>query len=222
MRPSPPSLRLLIMALVGTVLYTILPILGWGDVASFFAHPARTAVAVLSILAAVAASFAGISLSGGVREDRGNRWVLWLLGLISIGLGFLPAYMDRRDIWTLDGDAVRYLGLVLYAAGIAYRMAAVFVLGRRFSPVVAIQKDHDLVTDGMYGVTRHPSYLGLIVATLGMALVFRSSVGVLLTVLTFAVLVGRMDAEEALLVSEFGPAYEAYRQRTWRLVPHVY
>jgi protein-S-isoprenylcysteine O-methyltransferase Ste14 len=31
-----------------------------------------------------------------------------------------------------------------------------------------------------------------------------------------------MHAEEALLSSEFGPAYEVYRQRTWRLMPWVY
>jgi protein-S-isoprenylcysteine O-methyltransferase Ste14 len=36
------------------------------------------------------------------------------------------------------------------------------------------------------------------------------------------VLVARMNAEEALLESEFGEQYAAYRRRTWRLIPGIY
>jgi protein-S-isoprenylcysteine O-methyltransferase Ste14 len=31
-----------------------------------------------------------------------------------------------------------------------------------------------------------------------------------------------LSAEEALLLSEFGEDYAAYRRRTWRLVPFLY
>jgi protein-S-isoprenylcysteine O-methyltransferase Ste14 len=83
--------------------------------------------------------------------------------------------------WTLDGDAIRWLGVVLFAAGGALRIWPVFVLGRRFSGLVAIQPGHTLVTTGLYGVTRHPRYLGLLLNSLGWALAFRSGIGVLLT-----------------------------------------
>ena len=35
-------------------------------------------------------------------------------------------------------------------------------------------------------------------------------------------LVARMRAEEALLQSQFGAEYDAYRARTWRLIPGLY
>jgi len=57
------------------------------------------------------------------------------------------------------------------------------VLGRRFSGLVAIQRGHTLVTSGIYGVIRHPSYLGLLVSSLGWGLAFRSEFGVLLAAL---------------------------------------
>jgi len=98
----------------------------------------------------------------------------------------------------------------------------VFVLGRRFSGLVAIQPGHELVTDGIYAVIRHPSYLGLLVNALGWALAFRSIVGVLLTASMLVPLVPRMRSEEALLRARFGAEYEAYRQRTWRLIPGLY
>ena len=98
----------------------------------------------------------------------------------------------------------------------------VFVLGWRFSGLVAIQPDHRLVTRGLYGVIRHPSYLGLIVNVLGWALAFRSGTGVVIAALMLLVLIGRVQAEERLLAETFGAEYDAYRARTWRLVPYVY
>jgi protein-S-isoprenylcysteine O-methyltransferase Ste14 len=126
------------------------------------------------------------------------------------------------EIWTLDGDAVRWLGVVLLAVGGTLRLWPVFVLGRRFSGLVAIQPGHTLVTDGIYRFIRHPSYLGLLVGALGWVLAFRSGIGVLLAALNLVPLVARIRAEEALLRSQFGAEYEAYRNRTSRLIPGVY
>jgi protein-S-isoprenylcysteine O-methyltransferase Ste14 len=78
------------------------------------------------------------------------------------------------------------------------------------------------VTDGIYGVIRHPSYLGLLINALGWALAFRSGVGVLLTALLIPPLLARIRAEEALLRAHFGSEYEQYRQRTSRLIPGIY
>src|SRR5205823_7811047 len=145
------------------------------------------------------AFFAGGNLSPGVREARSNRWVLPAFGVIGLVNAYLPAYTDRVGFWILDGDAIRWLGVALFAAGGALRLWPVFVLGNRFSGLVAVQPGHRLVTTGIYGVIRHQSYLGLLVNSLGWALTFRSGVGVLLTALTIPPLLARIRAEEALL-----------------------
>jgi protein-S-isoprenylcysteine O-methyltransferase Ste14 len=93
------------------------------------------------------------------------------------------------------------------------------VLGDRFSGLVAIQPGHTLVTRGIYGLMRHPSYLGLLLNTLGWSLAFRSSVGLLLAALLIPPLLARFRAEEALLHQQFGAEYEAYCARTSRLIP---
>jgi protein-S-isoprenylcysteine O-methyltransferase Ste14 len=213
---------LVFITIVGTLGYLGLAVLGWGGFAAFFSHPARIALTVIVFLMAGAALFTRGSLSSGEREDRGNRWVLVAFGVIGLLAAYLPAYTDRIDVWTIDGDTVRWIGVALFVAGGVLRIWPVFVLGHRFSGLVAIQPGHTLVTTGIYNVIRHPSYLGLIVNSLGWALAFRSGVGVLLTVLTIVPLVARMNAEEALLRSQFGDEYEAYRARTSRLVPGVY
>jgi protein-S-isoprenylcysteine O-methyltransferase Ste14 len=216
------KLRLAALTIVSLAAYLGLAIAGAGGPARFFSHPPLIAVTVVTIALGVAALFGEAHVDSGVREDRSNRWVIGALTLLGVIDAYLPAYTDRIDFLTFGGEAVRWLGFFLYTAGGVLRIAPVFVLGRRFSGLVAIQPGHRLATSGLYGIIRHPSYLGLFVLMLGWGLAFRSGVGVAIAVLTLVVLLARIEAEERLLSETFGAEYDAYRSRTWRLVPYVY
>lgn len=213
---------LLLLAVVSSAAYLGLAILGWGGFAAFFSHPALVALSVVLALMVVASLFSSGNVSPGLREDQSNRWVLSVFSILGLLSAYLPAYTDRIGFLTLDGDTIRWVGVVLFALGGALRLWPVFVLGRRFSGLVAIQEGHRLVTTGIYGVIRHPSYLGLIVLSVGWALAFRSGVGLILVAALLWPLSARIRAEESLLLSHFGAEYEAYRQRTSRLIPGLY
>ena len=221
MQTLSPIIRIFLLV-AGTAGYLGLAVLGWGGFAAFFSHPALTAVVVIQSALALAAFFAGGNLSRGVKEDRGNRWVLAAIIVPSLLQAYLPAWTDRHDIWCIDGDAVRWIGVALFAAGGVARLWPVFVLGNRFSGLVAIQEEHTLVTNGIYSKIRNPSYLGLLIGTLGWSLAFRSWIGVILTAIMIPPLVVRMASEERLLQDHFGAEYDAYRARTARLVPGIY
>jgi protein-S-isoprenylcysteine O-methyltransferase Ste14 len=211
-----------LITVLGTLAYLGLAILGWGGFAAFFSHPALVALAIVFFALFGVALFGDSNLSPGVREDSADRWVLlafWLVGLLA---AYLPAYADRKGYWTIDAEAIRWFGVFLFAAGGALRIWPVFVLGHRFSGLVAIQPGHRLVTSGIYGIIRHPSYLGLLFESLGWAIAFRSGIGLLLTALAIPLVLVRIRAEESLLRSEFGGDYDVYRGRTWRLIPRVY
>ena len=216
------ALRVLLISALSSLAFFGLAILGWGGFAAFFSHPALTVLVIAGLAMVIAGLFSAGNLSPGEREDRGNRWVLAAFGVIALLAAYLPPLTDRLDFWTFDGDAVRWLGVVLFAGGGALRIWPVFVLGRRFSGLVAIQPGHTLVTTGIYRVIRNPSYLGLLIVSLGWALAFRSTIGVLLAAANLVPLVARIRAEEALLYSEFGAEYDAYRAHTSRLIPGLY
>jgi protein-S-isoprenylcysteine O-methyltransferase Ste14 len=216
-----PALRLAFI-LIGSCAYIGLAIVGWGGFRPFFTRPPLTALAVVMFALSFAAFLAGGNLSPGVREARQNRWVISVFSIIGFLNAYLPAYTDRRGLWTIDSDTIRWLGVILFAAGGTLRIWPVFVLGYRFSGLVAIQPGHTLVTSGIYRIIRHPSYLGLLINSLGWSLTFRSAVGVLLTLLLILPLFARISAEENLLRSQFGDEYDAYCSRTWRLIPAIY
>jgi len=212
----------IVLLFLSAGLFFGLAIAGFGGVVAFFSDPAMTALTGVFIVLYVVSYFAGGSVSPGVREDRGNRWVIWLLIIVGLVDAYLPAWSDRNNFWTIDGETTRWLGVVLIAVGGTLRILPVFILGDRFSGLVAIQPGHQLKTDGLYGVIRHPSYLGLLIGALGWGLAFRSWIGVLLALFFVPIIVARIASEERLLQSHFGAQYDAYRTRTWRLIPRVY
>jgi len=216
------KVKLMFVSLLSVSLQFGLAVLGWGGFAGFFSLPAFWALAIATAVLVFVAMFSAGNLSSGQQEDRGNRWVLAAFGVIAILIAYLPAFTDRKGILVIDGDSTRWFGIVLYFLGGSLRLWPVFVLGDRFSGLVAIQPEHTLVTTGIYSQIRNPSYLGLIAGTLGWALVFRSGVGVVLAASMIAPLIARMNAEEKLLRAHFGSEYDAYCARTSRLIPGIY
>jgi protein-S-isoprenylcysteine O-methyltransferase Ste14 len=214
--------RLAALTTVSLAGFLGLAIAGAGGPNRFFSHSPLIAVTAVTIALGFAALFTEGNLGAGVKEDRSNRWVIAALGVLSVIDAWAPAYTDRIDFLTFGGEGVRWVGFLLYSIGGVLRLAPVFVLGRRFSGLVAIQPEHRLATDGLYSVIRHPSYLGLLVSVFGWACAFRSGVGVAIAVLMLIVMLARIDAEERLLSETFGREYDAYRARTWRLVPYIY
>jgi protein-S-isoprenylcysteine O-methyltransferase Ste14 len=217
-----PRLATAALVIAGSLAYLALAAFGAGGITIFLSRPQFVAATIIAVALSTAGAFSQGGIRSGEREDRGNRWVLAAFALIGLLDGYFPAYSDRVGFWTLDGGALRWLGVALFGGGGVLRIWPVFVLGRRFSGLVAIQPGHELVTGGVYGVIRHPSYLGLLVSTLGWAFLFDSGVGILLTVLILVPLLARIASEETLLESQFGARYAAYRTRTWRLLPFIY
>lgn len=72
----------------------------------------------------------------------------------------------------------------------------------------------NFLVNGIYGLARNPTYLGLLLSSHGWALAFRSGVGVILTTALLVPLRARIRAEERLLREHFGSEYEAYCART--------
>ena len=214
--------RVLIFSLVaGTVQFGLAMIVlgGW---TAFFSHPALIALTVATLAMMLVAPFSKVNLSSGEREDRANRWVFIALSLIALASAIVPPYTDRIGLWTIDGETTRWVGVILYVLGAALRLWPVFVLGSRFSGLVAIQSGHTLVTHGIYSLIRNPSYLGMIINMLGWGLAFRGWSGVVIALLLLVPLIPRIHSEERLLGAHFGAEYDAYVARTWRLIPGIY
>jgi hypothetical protein len=71
---TPP--RIVVVGLAIALLQFGLAILGWGGWTPFFAHRALVALACVTVALMIVTPFTSGNASPGIREDRGNRWVL--------------------------------------------------------------------------------------------------------------------------------------------------
>jgi protein-S-isoprenylcysteine O-methyltransferase Ste14 len=115
--------------------------------------------------------------------------------------------------------ALQATGLALYACAMAGIMWADTWLARQFQ---MNSHDRQLMTTGPFGIVRHPRYAGLLMAKLGVGLIF-ASVFAWVSVLASIILVRRrIRLEEDHLTDIFGTSYDTYAQTTDRLFPGLY
>jgi protein-S-isoprenylcysteine O-methyltransferase Ste14 len=202
----------------------MLMIQGWGDRHGLLSHPARSGFVATLAVNVLLLLFVPFELfEGSPREVRRQRW-LTFVALVAVGasLWFLP-YADRYELWVWpESDGLRYVGLGGVVVGAGIRVAAMAQLGPLFSTFVTIQKEHRLVTSGLYRFVRHPIYTGSLLAVVGIFLVFRSRLVWGALPLYGLGTLWRIHDEERLLLAAFGEEFRRYRARTWRLLPFVY
>lgn len=118
-------------------------------------------------------------------------------------------------------EVLQMFGLGLWATGGALVLWAGRTLGRFMTIQIAIAKDHELIMGGPYARIRHPTYTGVILLTVGVALVFLNILLMAAAVLVVAIASYRARKEERLLGSAegFGPRYRQYMARTGRFLP---
>src|SRR5208337_3309149 len=102
--------------------YFGLAVLGAGGQAAFFSQPALTGLTLVFAALGATAFLAGGNMSSGEREDRSNRWVIPVFMALGLALAYLPAYTDRVDFWTIDGEVTRWVGVFLFAIGGTLRL----------------------------------------------------------------------------------------------------
>jgi protein-S-isoprenylcysteine O-methyltransferase Ste14 len=118
-----------------------------------------------------------------------------------------------------DVPLVWNIGLLLTGMGVAIAIWARFSLGRNWSGVVTLKDDHELVGSGPYRWIRHPIYTGLLMASLGSAMIkghLRGWIGFLVILVMFYYKARR---EEQFLRQEFGSGFEEHTRRTGMFLP---
>jgi protein-S-isoprenylcysteine O-methyltransferase Ste14 len=144
-------------------------------------------------------------------------WLGFLVPLIWIASPALSfAEYPLRAGPLVAGVLCFVLGLYLF-----YRSHA--DLGANWSITLEVREQHRLITNGVYRRIRHPMYAALLLYSVGQALVIPNWVAGPSYLVAFAILfVFRVQAEERMMLEQFGDDYAAYMARTDRLVPRMW
>jgi len=117
---------------------------------------------------------------------------------------------------------VNVVGLGLFSIGVSIRIVARRTLGKYFSSGLKTSQKHELIKHGLYKHIRHPAYLGSLLLSPGIPLIFSSFYGLFLMLLLVPCFLYRVKIEESMLIEKFGNEYREYMKNTKRLIPYVY
>lgn len=221
-RPPHPIVTAL-PAFAVTGLDAALLALALGGLAALLAHPRALALLAVWLVGGVTlALLRPLRGHDAVAVEREAPYVLLVLFLIPLVTPPVAALDERLALWVLPGGAtLRWAGVAISGAGLGVRIAAMAQLGARFSPRVALQRQHVLETHGLYAHLRHPGYAGAWLASLGGGLAFGSGLSLPLVAIMGWLLWNRAGREESMLERHFGDEYRGYRARTGRFVPRL-
>lgn len=111
--------------------------------------------------------------------------------------------------------AVDALGIALLVGGGWLMVWSKYWLGRQYERLpTSLKEGHVLVMNGPYAIVRHPEYVGLVLAYLGLSLVLKSWLGVILSVASILPVHACLAVqEEMLLEAHFKDRYKQYKER---------
>lgn len=146
---------------------------------------------------------------------RGEGWVI--LQLI-VGAAILLATPFGRVNF---GGAEQVVGVALIVLGGAFGVLGIIGLGSNLTPFPKPKDNGQLVTQGIYGIVRHPIYAGLFFGALGWSIYWGTLPGIVLSLLLFVVFDLKSRREEEWLREKYA-GYRDYQNRVKKLIPFVY
>jgi protein-S-isoprenylcysteine O-methyltransferase Ste14 len=158
---------------------------------------------------------------GATRETRPLQRIV--IGVVTVALVavLILSALDWRLGWSNVPVWVIVLGDVLVAGGL-YLTLVVLQQNSYAASTIETMEGQRVVSTGLYGIVRHPMYLGALVMCIGMPLALGSYWGLLVIVVVIPVLVLRIGDEEKMLAAEL-EGYDDYRHKVRsRLIPAIW
>ena len=157
-------------------------------------------------------------------QSQGERIVNGLLiPVFGAWLAFIPVDVFYLNLLPAPTSAVSVVGGVLVPIGFAIIAAAIYQ-NSFATPYVEDQSERGqtLVDTGLYGVVRHPLYMGIVPYVAGISLWLQSYAGLIALIAPLALLIARALVEEKSLQKTL-PGYTEYMKRVrYRLAPFIW
>ena len=153
-------------------------------------------------------------------KEKEQQAVIKLSGVMFL-LGFVIAGLGHRFHWfSLPRAAVIISAAVFLTAYILY--AEVLRENAYLSRTVEVQEGQKVISDGLYGIVRHPMYSATLLLFLSMPLVLGSVFSFIIFLAYPFIIAKRIKNEEEILEREL-EGYREYKEKVkYRLIPFIW
>ena len=159
--------------------------------------------------------------AGPGAETRTVQKIIMSGTILAVVAVLVVSALDHRFGWSNVPTPVVIVGNILVAVGLCIAQLVVFQ-NSYAAATITVEADQKVVSTGLYGLVRHPMYVGTLTMMIGTPLALDSYWGLLAIALALPVLAARIEDEEKLLRQELD-GYDEYTQKVhYRLVPGVW
>jgi protein-S-isoprenylcysteine O-methyltransferase Ste14 len=159
--------------------------------------------------------------AGPAAETRTVQKVVAAGVYVLVAALFVFSALDHRFGWSPVPAAVSLIGDALVAIGLGIAIFTV-IENRYAAATVTVEASQKVVSTGLYGLVRHPMYMGAMIMIAGIPLALDSWWGLAVLIPYLFGVAFRIRDEERMLTNELN-GYREYTQKVHhRLVPHVW
>ncbi len=145
------------------------------------------------------------------------RFTLLATALIVLAFSLSESlYNLLMPIPWLDSTLLIGIGLALLASALIWVLVAQIQMGDSWRIGIDEKTNSPLVQHGLFGVSRNPIFLGMLVMLVGLLFAIPTAATLIVTLLGFALIHIQVRLEEPFLLDKYGEAYRVYQKRVRR------
>ncbi len=144
-----------------------------------------------------------------------------LLVFLQFVLFAIFALSSRLEAPFYEKAIFKFIGFVVAFAGFVWVILALYQLNTNLTAYPSPKETGKLITSGLYRIVRHPIYSGILLLSLGVALVMNNFLMLGLFVVLALFFTYKSRYEEGLLIKKY-PDYLDYRKKTGGLFPVIF
>ena len=158
------------------------------------------------------------------RKSSREKFLVFLVGVGTMIMPMLYIFSPWLNSFNMSlPDLARWIGVICFGFGLILFWLVHKALGKNWSPILEIRKEHKLITEGPYKYIRHPMYSMLWIWVICQWLILANWIVGIMGVLTWSILYFiRLPEEEKMMIEEFGQKYKDYMKKTKKIIPWVY
>jgi protein-S-isoprenylcysteine O-methyltransferase Ste14 len=119
---------------------------------------------------------------------------------------------------SLDYETIKYIGLVVLAVSLVWTIIAQGHMKNSWRIGIDTETKTELVTTGLFGLSRNPIFFGMILSLVGLFLVTPNALTFLFLILGYVLIQIQIRLEEEFLTNEHGQNYIDYKHKVRRLI----
>ena len=141
-----------------------------------------------------------------------------VLEILVIGIyAFAKAWhVYLLPFWYLESELLRIIGWLLLIVSLVWTFVAQLQMADAWRIGIDTKHDTELISTGLFSLSRNPIFLGIILADIGLFLAVPNAFTLLIAVLSIVVIQTQVRLEEAFLTTAHGEAYIHYQKQVRR------